>query len=280
VNIAGVVINKVLPEKYQQTKHYMSKVLQDTWGVPLLGCVPDRPFLGCPALMDLETIFGTKLINGEKHRFRHYNMTDINLVTTSLTRFLENLRNKPSRTLYVCHVTRDDLILGFMAEYQRRTSSASGGSANSSSGGGGVKSQESSMFEAALLVCGRGGKYELSEEVKDMIMGMDCAPVCKYSVFVIQCFVAHVSLVVVVVVVVVLTTHVYTTLFGDNVEYYILLYNTVLVEYSTHQAMQKIHAYTPKFNIDDEHRVTTAVEHYEPFIDFDELLKRTTKRVN
>jgi BioD-like N-terminal domain of phosphotransacetylase len=167
VNIAGVVINKVLPEKYQQTKHYMSKVLHDTWGVPLLGCVPDRPFLGCPALMDLETIFGTKLINGEKHRFRHYNMTDINLVTTSLTRFLENLRNKPSRTLYVCHVTRDDLILGFMAEYQRRTSTSN-------------KSKES-LFEAALLVCGRGGKYELSEEVKDMIMGMDCAPVCKYS---------------------------------------------------------------------------------------------------
>jgi hypothetical protein len=39
--------------------------------------------------------------------------------------------------------------------------------------------------------------------------------------------------------------------------------------------MQKIHAYTPKFNIDDEHRVTTAVEHYEPYIDFEELLKRT-----
>lgn len=55
------------------------------------------------------------------------------------------------------------------------------------------------------------------------------------------------------------------------------LYFVVFVEYSTHHAMQKIHAYTPKFNIDDEHRVTTAVEHYEPFIDFDELLKRTKK---
>ncbi len=76
--------------------------------------IPDRPFLGCPALMDLETIFKTKLINGEKHRLRHYKVSDINLVTTSLTGFLENLRNKASRTMYVCHVTRDDLILGFM----------------------------------------------------------------------------------------------------------------------------------------------------------------------
>jgi hypothetical protein len=40
--------------------------------------------------------------------------------------------------------------------------------------------------------------------------------------------------------------------------------------------MQKIHAYTPKFNIDDKHRVSTAVEHYEPYIDFDELLRRTS----
>ena len=139
----------------------MSKVLDQTWGVPLLGCVPDRPFLGCPALFDLESIFKTKLINGEKYRMRHYNMTDINLVTTSLHRFLFNLRNKPSRTLYVCHVTRDDLILGFMAEYQRRNSKKEG------------------SFEAALMVCGRGGKYELSPEVKDMVMGFDCAPVSK-----------------------------------------------------------------------------------------------------
>ena len=161
VRIAGVVINRVIQEKYDQTKYFMTKVLKETWGVPLLGCIPDRPFLGCPALMDLETIFNTKLINGEKHRFRHYNMNDINLVTTSLTTFLENLRNKPSRTLYVCHVTRDDLILGFMAEYQRR------------------QAKEKDSFEAALLVCGRGGKYQLSKEVKDMVMGLDCAPVSE-----------------------------------------------------------------------------------------------------
>jgi len=209
VRIAGVVLNRVIQEKYDQTKYFMSKVLKEAWGVPLLGCIPDRPFLGCPALMDLETIFGTKLINGEKHRFRHYNMSDINLVTTSLTRFLENLRNKPSRTLYICHVTRDDLILGFMAEYQRR------------------QAKEKGSFEAALIVCGRGGKYEITKEVRDMVMGLDCAPV-------------------------------------------------MIVEYSTHQAMQKIHAYTPKFNIDDTHRVNTAVEHYEPYIDFDELLRRTS----
>jgi hypothetical protein len=28
-------------------------------------------------------------------------------------------------------------------------------------------------------VCGRGGKYQLSKEVKDMVMGLDCAPVSE-----------------------------------------------------------------------------------------------------
>jgi hypothetical protein len=167
VRIAGVVLNKVIPSKYDQIKHYMAKVLDQTWGVPLLGCVPDRPFLGCPALFDFESIFNTKLINGEEHRLRHYNMTDINLVTTSLNRFLFNLRNKPSRTLYVCHVTRDDLILGFMAEYQRRNANA----------------KEKGSFEAALIICGRGGKYEMSNEVKEMVLGLDCAPVSKCFFF-------------------------------------------------------------------------------------------------
>eukprot|EP00568_Trieres_chinensis_P018137 CAMPEP_0183330372 /NCGR_PEP_ID=MMETSP0160_2-20130417/85269_1 /TAXON_ID=2839 ORGANISM="Odontella Sinensis, Strain Grunow 1884" /NCGR_SAMPLE_ID=MMETSP0160_2 /ASSEMBLY_ACC=CAM_ASM_000250 /LENGTH=455 /DNA_ID=CAMNT_0025498577 /DNA_START=22 /DNA_END=1389 /DNA_ORIENTATION=+ len=209
VRIAGVIINKVLPDKYEQTKNYMTKALKQTWGVPLLGCIPDRPFLGCPALFDLERLFRSELVCGQKHRFRHYNVNDMNLVTTSLTRFLENLREKPSRTLYVCHVTRDDLILGFMAEYQR------------------TRGPDEKPFEAALLICGRRGKYQISDEVKDMINGLEGAPI-------------------------------------------------MVVDFSTHQAMQRIHDFTPKLNIDDRSRVSKAVEHYEPYIDFDELLRRTT----
>lgn len=209
VRIAGVVINKVRPDKYDQTKIYMKKALRDSWGVPLLGCIPDRPFLGCPALFDLENVFKSKLISGHAHRFRHYRVQDINLVTTALNRFLENLRQKPTRTLYVCHVTRDDLILGFMAEFQRR------------------EAKEKGAFESALLICGRKEKYGLCDEVKDMIEGLECAPV-------------------------------------------------MVVEHSTHEAMKMIHDYTPKFNIHDMHRVNTAIEHYEPYLDFDELLRRTT----
>jgi len=69
VRIAGVIINKVIPDKLEQTAHYMRKAMRQAWGVPLLGCVPDRAFLGCPALADLETLFNTKLISGGEHRY-------------------------------------------------------------------------------------------------------------------------------------------------------------------------------------------------------------------
>lgn len=49
----------------------------------------------------------------------------------------------------------------------------------------------------------------------------------------------------------------------------------MIVEMSTHDTMSKIHGYTPKLNINDKNRVGVAVDHYEPYIDFDELLRRT-----
>ena len=208
VRIAGVVINKVIPEKYDQTKEYMAKAMMKTWGIPLLGCVPDEPFLGCPALADLERIFGTQLICGSEFRYRHYSIDSINVVTTNLTRFLENLREKPKRTLYLCHVTRDDLIVGFMGEHQRRMAMGD------------------TSFESALLICGRRDKYQLSKEVADMLANLKGAPV-------------------------------------------------MVVETTTHEATSKIGKYTPKLNIQDTNRVGVAIDHYEPYIDFDELLRRT-----
>jgi len=217
VRIAGVIINKVFPDKYAQTKDYMERAMMQTWGIPLLGCIPDRPYLGCPALADLEQLFKTQLISGGKaeNRFRHYTTQDMSLVTTSLKRFLENIRSrKPTRTLYICHITRDDLILGFLGEYQRRKARSS-------------RSSEP-PFEAALLVCG-SGTYELSKEIEDMITDDDDGP------------------------------------------------SIMIARGTTHEVMTKIHAYTPKLNIDDTSRVSVAVDHYEKYIDFDLLLRRTKK---
>ena len=96
-------------------------------------------------------------LRSSQHRWRHYNVTEINLVTTSLGRFLENLRVKPTRTMYVTHVTRNDIVLGFLGEFQR-------------------KMAEGKQFESALVLCGRKGRYDLFPEIRDMIESLN-APV-------------------------------------------------------------------------------------------------------
>ena len=45
--------------------------------------------------------------------------------------------------------------------------------------------------------------------------------------------------------------------------------------FSPAEAAKKIRTMTPKFNASDERRVSRATEHYEPYIDFEELLRRT-----
>jgi len=166
VDVAGVIINKVLPEKYEQTKDYMSRALMNAWNVPLLGCIPDKPYLGCPALNDLENLLQSKLINGEKHRFRHYTLDSMCLVTESLPTFLKMLRTKPSQTLYLCHVTRDDIILGFLAEFQRRK-----------------RLNYNKHFEAALIICGENENYSLTNELRAMLTQDEDTPliICPYS---------------------------------------------------------------------------------------------------
>ena len=49
----------------------------------------------------------------------------------------------------------------------------------------------------------------------------------------------------------------------------------ISVEMSTHEAMHLLHNFTPKLNHDDRSRVEKAISHYEPQIDFDELIRRT-----
>jgi hypothetical protein len=49
----------------------------------------------------------------------------------------------------------------------------------------------------------------------------------------------------------------------------------MVVGYSTYDTMSRIHDYTPKLNIHDTSRVEAAIDHYEPYIDFDELTRRT-----
>jgi len=241
VEIAGVIINKVLPEKYDQTQYYLTKALQhERWGqVPLLGLIPDRPFLGCPAIADLERLFrGSTLVSGHEHRYRHYTVQEINLVATSLEEFLRTVR-QPShdRTLYVSHASRNDILLGFLMEAQQRQKRQWTNS-NSSSSGGEAEDDASSRppWEAAMIVTGVD-ETPVSQHVLEMIAQHNQS----------------------------------TALHGAEA-----LPPILLVPKSTAAVMDELHRYTPKLNFEDNHRVETAISHYENYIDFELLLERLT----
>ena len=155
VGIAGVIMNKVRADKFDQTREYMEKVLKDRWDVPLLGCVVDRPFLGSPALSDLERLFpGSSLVSGQEHRLRHYRVQDcLYLVATSLDTFIRSLRRNPKRSIYVCHASRNDIILGFLMEAL----------------------QIGPSWESSMVVTGCND-HPISTQVLEIITGMKDAP--------------------------------------------------------------------------------------------------------
>ena len=206
VEVAGVIINKVQAPKLEQTRHYLELAL-NRWNVPLLACIPDRPFLGSPALADLERLFpGASLVSGQAHRLRHYRPQDLHLVATSLNLFLKNVRKNPPRTLYLCHASRNDILLGFLMESQQR--------------------RHEQEWQAGMIVTGCE-EYPISTQVMEIVKSMpSSAP------------------------------------------------PVLMAPQPTRDVMERIYNYTPKLNLEDGHRVSTAVEHYEPYIDFDQLLER------
>lgn len=159
VDICGVIVNKVQHDKLEQTREYIQKALDMHWGaaeVPLVGVIPDRPFLGCPALADFERLFQTQLLTGRQHLLRHYRVRDLNLVATSLQVFLRDMRNNPSRTLYVCHASRNDILLGFLLESPLIAERL------------GIEGDN----ESALIVTGTD-EHPLSEQVLDIVRAME-----------------------------------------------------------------------------------------------------------
>jgi BioD-like phosphotransacetylase family protein len=66
VPVVGVVVNKVIPEKLQQTKYYLTKSLERS-GLKLLGVIPYMPRLSWPTVQEVADAIQAKVINGHDH---------------------------------------------------------------------------------------------------------------------------------------------------------------------------------------------------------------------
>ncbi len=66
IDIEGVIVNKVLPEKLEKVKHYLGKVLE-AWGIPLLGVIPYDESMMFPLFEQIrKAVDGRVVFNADK----------------------------------------------------------------------------------------------------------------------------------------------------------------------------------------------------------------------
>ncbi len=73
VEVLGVIVNKVIPEKYQKIKRVLGKGLKAK-GIELLGVIPTQPMLSSPTISQIRERLGLTVLCGEKamaNRVRH-----------------------------------------------------------------------------------------------------------------------------------------------------------------------------------------------------------------
>lgn len=111
VQIKGVLLNKVLPEKIEMIRTYFSKALAKL-NIPLLGCIPFNPLLSKPSMLDLSTLLNAPFLAGSDHALFH--AKEVRLVATSLDRFKEILAEKQ---LLITPAIREDIIWATLTSF-------------------------------------------------------------------------------------------------------------------------------------------------------------------
>ena len=105
VEIAGIILNKVLPSKIQQIKNYAGKAL--AWhGLELLGVVPYEPLLSEPTLTEVCRIINGKVLSGKDKLSTLYSNAVLAVDFTPL--LLEKIKPK---TLIVTTGSQTELLI-------------------------------------------------------------------------------------------------------------------------------------------------------------------------
>lgn len=104
VKVRGVILNRVLPEKRQMILDYFPKALE-SFGLPLIGCIPYCGFLSIPTMEDFELLFNTQLLSGQQYRYSHFR--EPRLVAGSLRSYLGDMRKSE---LVITPASRDEII--------------------------------------------------------------------------------------------------------------------------------------------------------------------------
>ncbi len=109
--VAGVILNRVLPEKREMILEYIAKALK-RWNVPLLGAIPFDELLSSPTMSDFEHLFHTKLFAGEAYRLRHFH--GIRLIASSVEIYRTALLKQE---LLITPASREDIVLATLSRF-------------------------------------------------------------------------------------------------------------------------------------------------------------------
>lgn len=104
VEVVGVVVNKVLPEKLEQTRYYLSKAFAGH-GLDLLGVIPYAPRLSWPSVQQVAESIQAEVLNGEDRLANC--IADIMIGAMTAYNALQYVQDK---TLLVVPGDRDDII--------------------------------------------------------------------------------------------------------------------------------------------------------------------------
>jgi BioD-like phosphotransacetylase family protein len=249
VEVIGVVLNKCKPSKIPMLKDYFSRVLKERWNVPLLGVIPQDSFLTQSTLIDLVKHLDAEQVAGEKYGDQHYDTHSVTMVATNLTRFLERLQinfdtnqHGTKSPLILSHVTRNDIILGYLSHWQKCKSLgiewtgalvlASGSNPNAPSGRETLQAHVLSTIVAmdvpVLLVKG-SNTFQISK--CQNYDSLNHVPVVLFCLHILICCARFIS------------------------------------------TVQKMDDFTPKMHADDTKRVQLACEHVSDHVDFEQLAR-------
>lgn len=105
VEVLGVIANKVLPAKLEQTEYYLKKALL-RMDIPLLGVIPYTPRLTWPTVRQMADTMKAQVVNGEDHLDNA--IADVVIGAMTPHNALSFIRDQ---VLLVVPGDRDDLVL-------------------------------------------------------------------------------------------------------------------------------------------------------------------------
>jgi len=105
VKVIGVIANKVLPQKLEQTKYYLSRAL-DRLGLPLLGVIPNTPRLAWPTVGQIVDSLRAQVLNGQDRLANPI----ANIIIGAMTPH-NALTYVQDKTMLIVPGDRDDIVL-------------------------------------------------------------------------------------------------------------------------------------------------------------------------